>query len=170
MKNILLLLTIFITTEAYALQPGVKNYQNPIKASDFKLHDTNNNIHRTSDYRGRVVIINFWATWCVPCRKEIPSLKHAWDIFEKESVQLLGIATKDSIDDVIHFQKKNNIQFPLPLDENGTVADNWRVAVVPTAFVIDPNGYIAMRIVGGNEWENPELIETIIALKQKPIK
>jgi peroxiredoxin len=168
MKNILLLLTIFISTEAYALQPGVKHYQNQTKAADFALPDTNSNIHRMDDYKGKVLIINFWATWCVPCRKEIPSLKHAWDILEKEHVHLLGIATKDSIEDVIHLQKENNIQFPLALDEDGTVADNWGVAVVPTAFVLDTSGNIAMRIAGGDEWNNSELIESIISLKYKP--
>jgi peroxiredoxin len=167
MKNILLLLTIFFAVEAYALQPGVKHYQNPSKASDFKLYDTNSMVHKMGDYRGRVVIINFWATWCVPCRKEIPSLKNAWDIFEKEGVQLLGIATKDSIEDVVQFQRENDIQFPIPLDEDGSVADNWGVAVVPTAFVLDTSGNIIMRIVGGDEWNKPELIESIIALKYK---
>jgi peroxiredoxin len=167
MKNILLLLTFFFATEAFALKPGIKHYQNPTTASDFKLSDTNSTVHTVSKYRGRVVIINFWATWCVPCRKEIPSLKHAWDKFEKDGVQLLGIATKDSIDDVVQFQKEKKIQFPLALDEDGKVADNWGVAVVPTAFVIDPNGHIVMRIVGGDKWNNPELIESIIALQYK---
>ena len=165
MKNILLLVTILFASAAHALQPGVKHYQSPTQASEFELYDTDNTVHRISDYRGRVVLINFWATWCVPCRKEIPSLKHAWDIFKKENIQLLGIATKDTPDEVIHFLKENNIEFPIPLDEDGTVADNWGVAVVPTAFVIDTNGNIAMRIVGGDEWNNSKLIESIIALK-----
>jgi peroxiredoxin len=167
MKNILLLVTIFYASATLALQPGVKHYQNSTQAPDFILHDTDNTVHRISDYRGRVVLINFWATWCVPCRKEIPSLKHAWGIFEKENIQLLGIATKDSTDDVIHFQKENNIEFPIPLDEDGTIADNWGVAVVPTAFVIDTSGNITMRIVGGDEWNNPELLESIISLKHQ---
>lgn len=170
MKNILLLLSITIASRAYALQPGVKHYSDPVKAPSFILSDINSNIHKTDDYRGRVLIINFWATWCMPCRKEIPVLKQAWRTLKKENVQLLGIATQDEIDTVIHFQNENDIKFPLPMDEDGKVANDWGVIVVPTAFVIDPSGHIAIRIVGGEEWNNPELIESIIALQHQPNK
>ncbi len=161
------LVTIFFISSAYALSPGVKQYQKPIEAPDFVLTDTNDNIHRLADYRDRVLIINFWATWCAPCRKEVPSLKQAWKKLKKENIQLLGIATKDSKEAVNLYQNQNNIEFPLPIDENGYVADIWSVLAVPTAYVIDQNGHIVMRIVGGKEWSNPKLIDSIIALKNR---
>jgi peroxiredoxin len=170
LKLFLAVASISLASIAYALQPGIKLYNEPIMAPEFVLSDTDNNIHKLSDYHDKVLIINFWATWCVPCRKEIPLLKAAWKILERENVYLLGIATKDSKDAVEQFQKKNDLEFPLPIDEDGSVADQWSVIAVPVAFVIDPNGHIAMRIVGGNEWNNPELIDSIIALKTQSEK
>lgn len=166
-KLLLWLVTICFASQVHALSPGVKLYQKPIKAPDFVLTDTNDNIHRLADYRDRVLIINFWATWCTPCRKEMPSLKQAWKKLKQENIQLLGIATKDSKEAVIFYQNENSIEFPLPIDENGYVADNWAVMVVPTAYIIDLNGHIVMRIVGSNEWNNPKLIDSIIALKNR---
>ena len=166
-KTLLLLILILISSEVFALRPGIKHYPQPIKAADFTLTDSSGNIHRLNDYRGSVLIINFWATWCVPCRKEIPALKQVWSRLHKENIPLLGIATKDSKADIVHFQKENNIEFPLPMDADGKVADEWGVIAVPTAFVVNTSGDIAMRIVGGDEWNNPELLESIISLKHQ---
>jgi peroxiredoxin len=167
-KLTLWLISIAFTSTAYALKPGIKLYHEPIKAPEFILSDLNNNIHRISDYRNSVVIINFWATWCMPCRKEIPLLQTAWKRLKNKNIYLLGVATKDSPEDVRQFKKKHGIQYPSPIDETGSVADNWSVSAVPVAFVIDKGGLIAMRIVGGNEWSNPELIDSIIALTNRP--
>jgi peroxiredoxin len=161
----LLLVSVSIASIAYALQPGIKIYEEPTIAPEFSLTDIENKTHTTSNYKNSVLIVNFWATWCIPCRKEIPLLKEAWKKLKDKDIHLIGIATKDSKDAVQQFKIENNIEFPLPLDEDGSVAETWSVIAVPTAYVIDPDGHITMRIVGGSEWNNPKLIESIIALK-----
>ncbi len=168
MKTILPLWTllILIASEAQALQPAIKQYYEHVTAPGFILTDTNDSTHRLTDYRDRVLIINFWATWCTPCRKEMPSLKLAWERLKKENIQLIGIATMDSNEAVMQYKKANNIKFPLLIDKNGSVADRWRILAVPTAYIIDPNGHIIMRLVGGNDWNNQKLLDSIIALKK----
>ncbi len=135
-------------------------------APAFSLPDTADKIHNIADYKGQVVILNFWATWCVPCREEMPSLKKAWSRLRTEGVQLLGVATRDQREAVTEFKKKHNLEFPLPIDQDGSVASNWAVMAVPTAYVVNTDGRIAMRIIGGHEWESSELLDSILALKQ----
>ncbi len=164
-----LMIITFTTVSAFAQPPGIRHYTEREKAPDFSLPDTTDKTHNIKDYKGQVVILNFWATWCVPCRKEMPSLKKAWARLRAEGVQLLGVAIKDDFKDVTEFKKHHNLEFPLPMDPKGNIASNWAVMAVPTAYVIDTNGRVAMRVIGGSEWDSPELINSIIALKQSQV-
>lgn len=137
-----------------------------VMAPDFALPDTHGKLHRLSEYRGRPVIVNFWATWCPPCREEIPSMNRAWRELNAEGVMMLAIDVGEDADTVFVFTADYPAEFPLLLDVSGEVIGQWPVKGLPTSFVIAPDGTLAYRAIGGRAWDDAGLLETIRALKK----
>jgi peroxiredoxin len=135
-----------------------------IAAPDFELIDTDGNTHRLSDYRGKTVIINFWATWCPPCREEIPSMNRAYEVLADENVEILAINMGENEDTIFIFTADYPADFPLLLDQDGAVIAEWPVKGLPTTYVVAPDGSIAYRAIGGREWDDPVFLEQIRAL------
>ena len=96
-----------------------------IPAPDFELQDTEGNTHRLSDYRGTPVIINFWTTWCPPCREEIPSMNRAWHQLEQDGVVMLGINMGEDEDTIFVFSADYPADFPMLMDQAGKVIDDY---------------------------------------------
>jgi len=135
-------------------------------APDFSLQDTDGNLHRLSEYRGRPVIINFWATWCPPCREEIPSMNRAWHVLREEGVAMLAINVGEDEDTIFVFTADYPADFPLLLDRSGDIIGQWPVKGLPTTYVIAPDGSIAYRAIGGREWDDDDLLDVIRKLKE----
>jgi peroxiredoxin len=135
-------------------------------APDFTLPDTTGTLHRLSDYRGRTVIINFWATWCPPCREEIPSMNRAWRALRDAGVAMLAINVGEDEDTVFVFTADYPVDFPLLLDRSGEVIRQWPVKGLPTSYVIAPDGSLAYRAIGGRVWDDQGLLETIRQLRK----
>jgi peroxiredoxin len=135
-------------------------------APDFTLPDTAGKPHRLSDYRGRPVIINFWATWCPPCREEIPSMNRAWRVLREEGVAMLAVNVGEDEDTIFVFTADYPADFPLLLDRSGEVIGQWPVKGLPTSYVIAPDGTLAYRAIGGRVWDDEELLEMIRGLKK----
>ncbi len=131
------------------------------EAPDFVLPDVEGDIHRLSDYRGKVVIVNFWATWCPPCRKEMPSMQRAWEQLREQGVAMLAIDVGEDKDAVLAFQVQAPVEFPLLLDEDSSVTTAWPVRGLPTTYVVDTRGRLAYRAVGGREWDEPALLAQV---------
>ncbi|NIP72410.1 MAG: TlpA family protein disulfide reductase [Gammaproteobacteria bacterium] len=128
------------------------------------LKDVDGTLHRLEDYRGRVVIVNFWATWCPPCRREMPSMERAWNRLKGHGVIMLAVDVGEDADTVFTFTADYPVTFPLLLDQEGDVVRAWPVLGLPTTFIVDPEGRLAYQAIGGREWDAPELLETIRAL------
>jgi len=135
-------------------------------APDFILPDTVGKLHRLSDYRGRPVIINFWATWCPPCREEIPSMNRAWRSLRESGIAMLAINVGEDEDTIFVFTADYPAEFPLLLDRSGEVINQWPVKGLPTSYVIAPDGTLAYRAVGGREWDDENLLKLIRGLKE----
>ena len=133
-------------------------------APDFTLEDTEGEIHRLSEYRGKVVILNFWATWCPPCRDEMPSMQRAWEGLRERGIEMLAINVGEDEDIIFTFTADYPADYPLLLDREGTVIKEWPVLGLPTTFVIDREGRIAYRAVGGRDWEDPLVVEPLMTL------
>ena len=138
-----------------------------VPAPDFTLADTNGKLHRLSDYRGRTVIINFWATWCPPCREEIPSMNRAWQQLRQEDVVMLAINMGEDEDTIFVFTADYPAEFPLLLDRDGAVTAEWPVKGLPTTYIIAPDGSIAYRAIGGRAWDDSGILETLRALQKQ---
>ena len=138
-----------------------------VPAPDFELRDTEGRLHRLSDYRGKTVILNFWTTWCPPCREEIPSMNRAWQQLRQEGVVMLGVNMGENEDTIFVFTADYPAEFPLLLDRDGAVIDQWPVKGLPTTYIIAPDGSIAYRAIGGRNWDDNEILETLRALQEQ---
>ena len=133
-------------------------------APDFQLTDLDGNSFSLQALRGKVLIVNFWATWCPPCREEMPSMQRAWERLDKAQVLLLAINVGEDEDVIFRFTADYPVDFPLLLDQDAKVAQSWPVKGLPTTFVVDPQGRLVYRAIGSREWDDPELLALVRAL------
>ena len=136
-------------------------------APDFELVDTDGKLHRLSDYRGNTVILNFWATWCPPCREEIPSMNRAWRQLAEEDVVMLAVNMGEDEDTIFVFTADYPAEFPLLLDRDGSVIAQWPVKGLPTTYIIAPDGSIAYRAIGGRNWDDSDIMDILRALQKQ---
>jgi cytochrome c-type biogenesis protein len=116
-------------------------------APDIELKTTDGKPLKLSDLRGQVVLLNFWATWCVPCRSEIPSLNEMQRDLSGRGFKVLGVSTSDSAELVLEYQKDMRQDYTVALGDDG-VANKYAVGVLPTTFVIDREGRIRHKEIG----------------------
>lgn len=101
-----------------------------------------------SDYRGKIVVVNSWASWCGPCRKEQPELERVWRDFKGKGVQFLGIDVRDEIAGARAFRDEFGVTYPSLFDPSSEIAAKFKIQVLPSTLLIDPNGKIAFRLSG----------------------
>ena len=135
-------------------------------APEFNLEDQDGNFLKMSDYKGKVVIVNFWATWCPPCRKEMPSMQRAWEILKKENIEMLAINVGEDGDQIFSFTAEYPVQFPLIMDKDSSVVRQWKVRGLPTTYIVNPAGKIVYQAIGDREWDSDEIMNQIRNLKK----
>ena len=136
-------------------------------APDFTLNDLDGAPVSLKDFRGKVLVVNFWATWCPPCRVEMPSMQRAWAAFQNEGIIFLGIDIGESEDRVVQFMADLGLDFPVLLDTESTVTNAWPVKGLPTTVVVDPQGRMVYRAIGAREWDDEGIVKQLRALKKK---
>ncbi|MCK5902797.1 MAG: TlpA family protein disulfide reductase [Cocleimonas sp.] len=161
------LFLIFGTFHLYAERPLLKKLSGKSTAPDFELIDLKDKIHSLKDYSGKPLVVNFWATWCPPCRKEIPSMNRAWKKLKSEGINMIAINVGEEDSDVYSFMDKYPIDFQVLLDPKSESLVAWNLTGLPTTYVIAPNGAVIYRATGGRAWDNEKIINKIIALKNK---
>ena len=117
-------------------------------AFDFTLDDVSGQRIKLSDLRGHPVVINFWATWCPPCRQESPALQSAYQRFRDKGVILLGVDLKENAETIQNFTTQFGLTYPLLLDRDGAVSERYQVRGIPTTVILDADGVVRARHVG----------------------
>ena len=135
----------------------------PVAAPDFQLQDMDGAPQALSDYRGRVVLLNLWATWCPPCRKEMPSLERLFLRLRAEGFVVVAVNQWETPDHVFSYLGQLEVQptFPVLFDRESKVADAFGVKGLPTSFLLDRQGRVAFRAVGGRDFDHPDVERTI---------
>ncbi len=150
----------------YALALGIQEYSSPAEARDFTLKDINNKKISLKSYKGKIVMLNFWATWCTPCRLEMPSMEKLYRQFKNRGFVVLAVASGENMESVSQFIKEYNITFPALLDSNQEVTDYYKVWALPTTYFINPEGKIIGRVQGGRDWSTREAAQYITSIVQ----
>ena len=117
-------------------------------AFDFTLDDVSGQRIKLSDLRGHPVVINFWATWCPPCRQELPALQSAYQRFRDKGVVLLGVDLKENAETIQNFTTQFGLTYPLLLDRDGAVSERYQVRGIPTTVIVNADGVVRARHVG----------------------
>ena len=142
----------------------------PKAAPDFTLPSIDGNQVSLRHYRGKVVFLNFWATWCIPCREEMPALERLHQTYHAQDLAIISIDLKESAEQVKTFFQKHGLSFPSLLDQSGSVFREYLVAGMPTTYLIGRDGTLLARGVGGRDWTRAEALQFIQELlKQKPL-
>ena len=128
-----------------------------------ELSDLDGKPQRLADYRGRVVLVNFWATWCEPCREEMPSFERLRASLEGRAV-VLAVNLAEPESRIRRFLDTVPVRFPVLLDRDGTTARAWQARVLPATYIIGPDGAIRYRHLGELDWSSPEVQQLILKL------
>ncbi len=118
--------------------------------------------------KGKVVLVNFWAVWCPPCRKEMPSMGRLADKLAGKPFTLVGVNVGESAEEVRGFLKQVPVSFPIVLDAEGQNLKAWQVFAFPTSYVLDKRGQVRMGLFGSIEWDTPETVAKLEALLAEP--
>ena len=137
-----------------AAAEGTERVTAPTKgfpAPDFTLKDSGGSIYELSSLKGKAVLINFWASWCPPCRTEMPAMEEVFELYQNQGFVILAVNStiQDDPDEAKALFQELGLTFPLLLDTDGSVTQTYQVRSLPTSFFIDREGIIQEVIIGG---------------------
>ena len=152
-------------------KPGLENSQpeiNEFKSQEgylaprFTLRNLKGNLEGLDDHLGKVIIVNFWATWCTPCVKEMPSFENLYRRFRSKGLTILAVSLdKNSPSKVQEFVDKYKLSFPVLLDTDGVAEKLYPSFTIPFTYVVDKQGRVVARVDGGKDWESSETFEAV---------
>ena len=139
-------------------------------APDFKLKNLNGNYENLGSYRGGIVVLNFWATWCAPCRVEMPSFEKLYRRYRSEGLTVLAVTLdKNTVTQINSFANEYDLSFPILLDPKGKVEGLYPSMTIPFTYVINHEGRVVARVDGAKNWESKETygaIEYLLASRK----
>ena len=141
-------------------------------APDFDLPNLEDNYVRLSDFRGKVVFLNFWATWCKPCREEMPSMEVLYRNFKQDGLVVLAVSidrvtTKQEIPP---FVKSLNLTFPVLIDSWGQTDKRYKLMGVPETYIIDQQGILREKVIGPRDWTRLDNLDMVSALLKSEVQ
>lgn len=143
--------------KAAGLIPSAK----PEPAVDFQLSNLDGDQVRLSEQRGKVVFLNFWATWCPPCLREMPEMEQLFQSFRQRPFVMWAVAMQEDREQVAPFFKKHRLHLMALLDVDGEVSAQYRIMGLPTTYIIDCSGHTVGRAVGPRQW-NDETVRRLL--------
>jgi thiol-disulfide isomerase/thioredoxin len=132
------------------------------------LRDLDGKEHTLADYKGKVVVLNFWATWCDPCREEMPAMQRLQDKLSGKPFVILAVDYGEGPPRISEFLKKVPVRFTVLLDRDTAAATAWKVKVLPTTLVLDPDHKVRFVAVGDIGWDTAPVESEIVKLLPKP--
>jgi peroxiredoxin len=147
---------------------GVTTPKVRLEAPPFSLTRLGGGTAALSDFSDKVVLLNFWATWCAPCREEMPAMQRLWERYREQGLVIVAVAA-DRGDDkqVASFVDKLGLDYPILLDPTGEVRNRYEVVGLPMSYLIGRDGKISGRIIGITEWDSPQAFALVEHLLQQ---
>jgi cytochrome c biogenesis protein CcmG/thiol:disulfide interchange protein DsbE len=177
-KSAVLVVLVVIVVAAVLLLQGKDSIFGPVEptrlhtgspAPNITLPGLDGRTVSLKDYRGKVVFLNVWATWCPTCREEMPSMERLYQELKGEAFEILAVSVdKSGARAVASFMKARNLSFPALLDPEGQIARPYGVTGVPESFIINKSGIIEKIVIGPIDWTEPAVVRFIRTLIQKP--
>jgi thiol-disulfide isomerase/thioredoxin len=163
MKLIKLALLSFILLPPVVFAAQMKPYEGDTPALELK--DTSGKLHQLSKYKGKIVLVQFWATYCTPCRTEMPSMNRLVKKMDGK-LEILAINMGESKAEVEKFMQEVGVDFPVLMDKDGKALAQWKVFAAPSNFLIDTDSKIQYTLFGGVEWDSEEMVEFLRKLNK----
>jgi peroxiredoxin len=163
--------TVSIVTghEASFLNMGVVSPKNEKLAPNFTLETTTGKKINLKDFKGKAVLLNFWATWCEPCKKELPSMQKIYDELKPDGIEIIGVSIdRNKKEQVKKYIRKYNLTFPILLDPNQKVRKDYFILGLPTSYLIGSDGKLKGFISGARQWDSKaskEMLSTLMSLQ-----
>lgn len=134
----------------------VQPFAEPVPLPVVALADLEGRALGPAQLRGKMVLLNFWATWCVPCRAEMPALDALYRAYRHRGFLVLAVNFKEPAPDVRRFVQDTKVSFPVALDVDGSVSRALKVRGLPVSFLLDPDGKLLWKAIGAREWNGPD--------------
>lgn len=162
-------LIIFLRQERGSTPKTTTSIQPGLEVPNFTFPDIDGKEISLADHRGKVVLVNVWATWCPPCRQEMPSMQSLYAKFKDENFEILAVSIdSEGRDAVAPYMGKMNLTFPALLDPGETIRPLYGITGVPESFIIDRQGILVEKIIGPINWATPEVFRFFRDLLEKP--
>lgn len=159
MRFLALLLALALPAAAEELKPWAGGATPPLELADLRGKK-----HSLADYRGKVVLVNFWATWCEPCREEMPSMERLRVSLAERPFAVLAVNLAEPESRIAKFLDTVPVGFPILLDRDTKTTRAWQAKVLPATYIVGPDGAIRYRHVGELDWSKPEVRKLILGL------
>jgi peroxiredoxin len=171
LRTVVLFWIVVSATSSYALDQktlfrlGLQELRGQKEAPDFTLLSLDGKHVSLKDYRGHVVFLNFWATWCEPCKKEFPAMERLYTDYKSKGLTILAVSIDVGGEEGVKaFAEKMGATFPILLARKGTITDSYWTWGAPTSYLIDRNGTMVGRALGPREWDGTEFRSAFDAL------
>ena len=162
-------LILFLRNERDSTLTPISQTQVGLPAPDFSFPDLKGQEVGLSDHGGKVVLVNIWATWCHPCREEMPSMQRLYERFKGENFEILAVSIDSTgREAVAPFVHKLNLTFPALLDPEANIKLPYGVTGVPESFIVDKEGMLVKKIIGPIDWATPKVFRFFRDLIQEP--
>lgn len=175
MKNLLIALSAILSMglvwtassaiagERLLIHSGFQRPAEVQSAPDFVLKDLNGNAMSLGNYQRKVVLVHFWATWCIPCKDEVPALNALWEKFRERGLVIVAVA-EDSKKAVEPFVREKGVRFPVVIDQYGKAFRSYHVRALPSSFIVNRTGDIEGIAIGQRDWIATEVTDYIEGL------
>lgn len=157
----LLVATAFLLSAMTSESRSLEVYPSTVTPPPFVLKDLSGQKHSLKQYKGRVVLVNFWGTWCPACIEELPSLQRLERQYTEKGLTVLAVNVNQTHTSVKRFLNGMGLDLTVLMDTSAITAKSWSVDYYPSSFVIDKQGLVRFFIIGAVDWEKAEVIESI---------
>ena len=160
----MILLAVILSAAVISAAGELQPYEARSEPPALDLADLGGRQHRLDSYRGQVVLVNFWASWCPPCLAEMPSMQRLATALQDRPFRLLAVNVRESRSKAWKFTKLLNVTFTTLLDSTGEASEAWNVQIYPTSYLVDADGRLRYVAYGPVDWDADDIIQRIEAL------